>query len=102
MSGSRSRSTSANGSFLNADGCPVFHADTFGGDAGGTDNGKDHLWRYYEPSTVTWNGCLAAGKPATVEFVQVVDIFSYKVKVYNLGTHHLRPTWWSGTPWAPV
>ena len=59
-----------NGSFLNAEAVPLFHADTFGGDAGGTDNGKDHLWRYYEPSTVTWNGCLAAGKPATVEFVR--------------------------------
>ena len=29
---------------------PVFNGDTFGGDAGGSDNGKDHLWRYYEPT----------------------------------------------------
>ena len=48
---------------LNADGCPLFHGDTFGGDAGGTDNGKDHLWRYYEPTAVTVNGCVVPGKP---------------------------------------
>ncbi len=64
-------------------GCPVFHSDTFGGDAGGTDNGKDHLWRYYEPTEATWNGCLAAQKPATREIVKVGDTFQYKLKVYN-------------------
>ncbi len=68
----------------NATGCPVFKGDTFGGDAGGTDNGKDHLWRYYEPTETTWNGCLAVGKPATREFVKVGDTFQYKIKVYNL------------------
>ena len=65
-------------------GCPVFKGDTFGGDAGGTDNGKDHLWRYYEPTEVRWNGCLAAQKPATKEFVKVGDTYQYKLKVYNL------------------
>jgi len=64
-------------------GCPVFKGDTFGGDAGGTDNGKDHLWRYYEPTEVTWNGCLAAQKPATREIVKVGDTYQYKLKVYN-------------------
>ncbi len=64
-------------------GCPLFRGDTFGGDAGGTDNGKDHLWRYYEPTEVTWNGCLAAGKPATREIVKVGDTYQYKLKVYN-------------------
>ena len=58
--------------------------DTFGGDAGG-DNGKDHLWRYYEPTGVTWNGCLAIGKPATEEVVKVGDTYQYKIKVYNAG-----------------
>lgn len=65
-------------------GCPQLRGDTFGGDAGGTDNGKDHLWRYYEPTEVTMNLCVAAGKPATEELVKSGDIFQYPVKVYNL------------------
>ncbi len=69
---------------LNPTGCPDLRGDTFGGDAGGTDNGKDHLWRYYEPTEVKMNVCLAAGKPATREFVKVGDLFQYKIKVYNL------------------
>ncbi len=64
-------------------GCPLFKGDTFGGDAGGTDNGKDHLWRYYEPTEATWNGCLAAQKTATREIVKVGDTYQYKLKVYN-------------------
>ena len=72
--------------FLDANGCPFFHSGTFGGDAGGTNNGKDHLWRYYEPSTFTWNGCLAAGKPASVEFTKPGDTIQFKIKIYNLGT----------------
>jgi uncharacterized repeat protein (TIGR01451 family) len=70
---------------LNADGCPVFNADTFGGDAGGTDNGKDHLWRYYEPSRVTWNGCVGIGKPTDLAAVATNQVFQYNVEFYNLG-----------------
>lgn len=70
---------------LQPDGCPYFYAGAFGGDAGGSDNGKDHLWRYYEPSRVTLNGCLALGKPADRAAVKPGDIFSYKVKLYNAG-----------------
>ncbi|MFO1430472.1 MAG: SdrD B-like domain-containing protein [Candidatus Competibacteraceae bacterium] len=77
------------GSFLDASGCPFFHSDTFGGDAGGTSNGKDHLWRYYEPSIFTWNGCYAAGKPADLQFSKVNDIIKFKVKAYNLGDQTL-------------
>lgn len=73
------------GGFLDSSGCPVFHADTFGGDAGGTDNGKDHLWRYYQPSEFTWNGCLAVSKTGSAQFVKVGETFSYNLKIYNLG-----------------
>jgi uncharacterized repeat protein (TIGR01451 family) len=59
-------------------------ADTFGGDAGGTDNGKDHLWRYYEPTEVKMNMCIGVGKPATKEFVTTGTVFQYPVQVYNL------------------
>jgi len=71
---------------LDASGCPVFRGDTFGGDAGGSDNGKDHLWRYYEPSVVSWNGCLGIGKPSDRAAVKSGDTFQYKIKFYNLGT----------------
>ena len=50
---------------MNASGCPIFNADSIGGDAGGDSNGKDHIWRYYDPTDFQWNGCLALGKPAT-------------------------------------
>lgn len=71
---------------LDQTGCPVFDGGTFGGDAGGSDNGKDHLWRYYEPSRVRWNGCAGIGKPADRIAVKVGDNFQYKLKYYNLGT----------------
>ena len=70
---------------LNVDGCPTFNADTFGGDAGGSDNGKDHLWRYYEPSRVTVNGCVAIGKPTDLAAVKVGQTFQYNVDFYNTG-----------------
>ncbi len=60
------------------------YADTFGGDAGGTDNGKDHLWRYYEPTEARMNMCVGVGKPATTDFVRSGTVFQYPVKVYNL------------------
>jgi uncharacterized repeat protein (TIGR01451 family) len=65
-------------------GCPRMYIDTFGGDAGGESGGKDHMWRYYDPNSVIFNGCLAVGKPATRELVKVGENFQYKIKVYNL------------------
>lgn len=70
--------------FLNPSGCPVFNGGAFGGDAGGNNNGKDHLWRYYEPSTAQWNGCLGLGKPSNRLIVKTGDTFQYKIKFYNL------------------
>ena len=60
---------------MRADGCPYLDGGTFGGDAGGSDNGKDHLWRYHEPTRVTWSGCLGAGKVSTRGVVAPGDIF---------------------------
>ncbi|MBW7885427.1 MAG: hypothetical protein H3C34_22915, partial [Caldilineaceae bacterium] len=64
---------------LGATGCPIWTVDTFGGDAGGVNSGKDHIWRYYDPNSVNLNGCLAVGKPATKDIVKVGDTFQYKV-----------------------
>ena len=75
-----------NTAILDATGCPKWTVDTFGGDAGGDSGGKDHMWRYYDPNSVTLNGCLAIGKPATRELVKVGDNFQYKVKLYNAGS----------------
>jgi len=73
------------GGLIQPDGCPYFYTGAFGGDAGGDDDGKDHLWRYYEPTIITLNGCVAIGKPADRPAVKVGDIFSYKLKFYNAG-----------------
>jgi len=67
-------------------GCPIFYGDTFGGDAGGSDTGKDHIWRYYDPNGVQWNACLAANKAADIVAAKVGDIVTYHVQVYNAGT----------------
>ena len=74
-----------NTAILDPTGCPKWTVDTFGGDAGGDSGGKDHIWRYYDPNSVTFNGCLAIGKPATKELVKVGDNYQYKVKLYNAG-----------------
>jgi hypothetical protein len=71
---------------LDVTGCPRWNLDTFGGDAGGDSGGKDHIWRYYDPNSLTFNGCLAVGKPATREVVKVGDTYQYKIKVYNMGS----------------
>lgn len=74
------------GGLETASGCPEFYSDTFGGDAGGDSAGKDHIWRYYDPTSVRWNGCMAISKPASRQAVQVGETFQYKVKMYNLGS----------------
>ncbi|HOV47861.1 MAG TPA: SdrD B-like domain-containing protein [Anaerolineae bacterium] len=78
-----------NAMFPSGDPCPSWRVDTFGGDAGGSDNGKDHIWRYYDPNGVSLNACLAIGKPATRSLVKVGDYFQYNLKVYNAGNANL-------------
>ncbi len=73
-------------SMLDATGCPIWRLDTFGGDAGGDDNGKDHIWRYFDPNSAQLNGCLAVGKPATRDVVKVGDTYQYDLSFFNAGT----------------
>ncbi|MCB0073919.1 MAG: DUF11 domain-containing protein, partial [Caldilineaceae bacterium] len=73
------------GQQITAQGCPVFFSDTYGGDAGGDSNGKDHIWRYYDPSDTAWNGCVALGKPTDLAAVAVGQTYQYKVNFYNAG-----------------
>ena len=63
--------------------CAVFRADTFGGDAGGENGGKDHLWRYYDPTSASLNACLYVGKRASREIIPSSGVFQYTVDVVN-------------------
>ncbi|MEI6653795.1 MAG: SdrD B-like domain-containing protein [Verrucomicrobiota bacterium] len=40
------------------------YADAFGGDAGGTDNGKDHIWRYFDPTVIALDSYVLLQKVA--------------------------------------
>ncbi|NND82955.1 MAG: DUF11 domain-containing protein [Gammaproteobacteria bacterium] len=70
---------------LPAGNCPELHADTFGGDAGGPDGGKDHLWRYYEPSRADLNLCAAIAKPVNNTVVGQGSQTAYQVQAFNAG-----------------
>lgn len=49
--------------------CFTMYADAFGGDAGGEQGGKDHIWRYFDPTVVQLSACLALQKVASVSTV---------------------------------
>ncbi len=69
--------------------CTVnFNADTFGGDAAATSNGKDHLWRYYEPTTVAQNACVYTDKQASTTVG--TGQFNYNLTVINMTAQTLN------------
>ncbi len=50
--------------------CPFpLHGDAFGGDAGGEQGGKDHLWRYYDPTDEVINLCGGLQKHFSIPLV---------------------------------
>jgi hypothetical protein len=49
--------------------CYIMHADAFGGDAGGTDGGKDHIWRYFDPDRGDAEPCVFLQKVASKALV---------------------------------
>ncbi|MBP7961497.1 MAG: SBBP repeat-containing protein [Caldilineaceae bacterium] len=65
----------------------IYHADVFGGDAGGEDGGKDHLWRYYDPTTANLSSCVALSKSASRPVVALNDVFTYDVRAVNTSTN---------------
>ncbi|MFT5654505.1 MAG: putative repeat protein (TIGR01451 family), partial [Arenicella sp.] len=83
------RVTDVSSSGFLSDSCPVLEADTFGGDAGGSSNGKDHLWRYYDPTRIGLNLCTALAKPTDLAAASIGDTVEYKVKMYNAGATEL-------------
>lgn len=67
-------------------GCFKMYTDAFGGDAGGEQGGKDHLWRYYDPTIQTLDTCLGIQKTASRTIVKPGEIFSYDLTFYNAST----------------
>jgi uncharacterized repeat protein (TIGR01451 family) len=66
--------------------CNIMNADAFGGDAGGTDGGKDHIWRYFDPTVVSLNPCTFLQKVASKSLVAPGETFYYDITFANNGT----------------
>ncbi|MCU0796842.1 MAG: DNRLRE domain-containing protein [Akkermansiaceae bacterium] len=66
--------------------CWGMNADAFGGDAGGTDGGKDHIWRYFDPTVVTLTPCTFIQKVASKALVSPGEVFHYDITFANNGT----------------
>ncbi|MCH7229043.1 SdrD B-like domain-containing protein, partial [Haloferula sp. A504] len=69
----------------NADDCFPMYADAFGGDAGGTDGGKDHIWRYFDPTVVKLDACVGVQKVASKKLVAPGEIFHFDLTFINNG-----------------
>ena len=69
-----------------ANGCFEAHGDVIGGDAGGEQGGKDHLWRYYDPTDATLNPCSLLVKRASKDVVPNGEIFQYLIEFWNAGS----------------
>lgn len=65
-------------------GCFKLYTDAFGGDAGGEEGGKDHLWRYYDPTIAVLNPCIGLQKISNRTFVKTGDTFEYKINFFNV------------------
>lgn len=71
---------------FDANGCFLIHTDTFGGDAGGEQGGKDHLWRYYDPTTQTVNPCAMLQKQFVKTPLAPGETSFFELAVINTGT----------------
>ena len=68
-----------------ANDCFEMFADAFGGDAAGIYNGKDHLWRYYDPTLVSVDLCSSfIQKVASKQVAEVGSTFDYTIKYITL------------------
>ena len=71
---------------FDANGCFFMNTDTFGGDAGGEQGGKDHLWRYYDPTTQTINTCAMLQKQFAKTPLAPGETSYFEIAVINTGT----------------
>jgi uncharacterized repeat protein (TIGR01451 family) len=65
--------------------CFTLTTDAFGGDAGGEDGGKDHEWRYYDPTIVTINPCTYLAKTPSDPLVRPGDTLYFTLTFVNNG-----------------
>ena len=71
---------------FDANGCFFMNTDAFGGDAGGEQGGKDHLWRYYDPTTQTINTCAMLQKQFAKTPLAPGETSYFEIAVINTGT----------------
>lgn len=71
---------------LATSGCSPIYADAFGGDAGGTDGGKDHIWRYFDPTVISLSPCTFLQKVASKSLVSINEQFYYDITFANNGS----------------
>lgn len=65
--------------------CFTITTDAFGGDAGGLDAGKDHEWRYYDPTVIVLNPCTYLSKVPSDPIVRPGENFYFDVTFINNG-----------------
>ncbi|MCX6926675.1 MAG: SpaA isopeptide-forming pilin-related protein, partial [Verrucomicrobia bacterium] len=66
--------------------CYQMYADAFGGDAGGTSSGKDHIWRYFDPTVISLQPCVFLQKVAADPHIAPGETTSFKITFANNGT----------------
>ena len=69
----------------NADDSFPMYADAFGGDAGGTAGGKDHIWRYFDPTVVKLDIAVSLQKVASKKLVAPGETFYFDLTFINNG-----------------
>jgi uncharacterized repeat protein (TIGR01451 family) len=67
------------------DGSIRFHSDVSGGDAGGTSNGKDHVWRYVKSSPLAVETASHFQKTFVKNIVQVGETSHFDLVIVNTG-----------------
>jgi uncharacterized repeat protein (TIGR01451 family) len=70
---------------LDAQGCPRFTAMAFSGDAGINSGGKDHLWRYFNPTIKSVSPCLLLFKEPSKVALATNEVFTYSLRAFNTG-----------------
>lgn len=70
---------------FDANGCFFLNTDSFGGDAAASSGGKDHLWRYYDPSLYTVNPCAMIQKVFVESPLAPGETSYFDISVINTG-----------------
>jgi len=66
--------------------CPIIYADAFSGDAGGEQGGKDHIWRYFDPTVISLSPCVTLQKVASKQLLSPGESFYYTITFANNGS----------------